>query len=283
MITASRRLGRQGRLRDDLHHQLADIVTGCRRTIAAIPRSSRGPYARTGCLTRWWNSCSTNASCASSLSARNVGQLADAGELHRLARARLVAARRVDRLALLLVAEAADGVEVLQREAERVDHPVAGLARLRAASAASTRSRVVRSRVQVRRQRRDGFGRRPQRPAQHAAGQEHAAMDRRAGRRVGERRHQVRMRQHARPARPDFERHLLERRVGRQVDAVELRQPAVQIQRRRPAAAGGSRTPRSRPRRRGTARARSAGRRRPRRRSRETARRPWPGRGPDRP
>ena len=53
------------------------------------------------------------------------------------------------------------------------------------------------------------------------------AVDRRARRGVGERRQQVRVREHPGPLRR-LERHLLERRVGREVAAVELREPAVE-------------------------------------------------------
>src|SRR5437868_14480127 len=58
------------------------------------------------------------------------GQVAHAGKGHALARARQVGARCIDRLALLLVLVAADGVEMFERKAERVDHAVARLASL---------------------------------------------------------------------------------------------------------------------------------------------------------
>src|SRR5262249_41381534 len=51
-------------------------------------------------------------------------QLARPGEGYLLTGARLVAAGRVDRLAVVLLAEAAGGVEVFQGEAERVDDAV---------------------------------------------------------------------------------------------------------------------------------------------------------------
>src|SRR5207247_568928 len=62
---------------------------------------------------------------------QKCGQILDAGKLYPIAGARLEGASGVNGPALLLIAIAADGVKVLQREAKRVDHFVAGLALLR--------------------------------------------------------------------------------------------------------------------------------------------------------
>ena len=83
--------------------------------------------------------------------------------------------------------------------------------------------------VEVGGQRGDGLRRRPQRPAEDAPRQEHPAVDRRAGRRVGEaaiRYGCVRMPDRS----PGVQLDLPERRVGRQVHAVERRQPAVEVE-----------------------------------------------------
>ncbi len=85
-------------------------------------------------------------------------------------------------------------------------------------------------RVQLGRQRRDRLRRRLQRAPQHATRDEHAAVDRRARARVGKVRQYIRMRNHAGPLiRP--ERDLLKRRIVRQFDIVNARQPAVEIDR----------------------------------------------------
>jgi hypothetical protein len=58
------------------------------------------------------------------------GQVADAVEADLGSCARQVGAAGVDRPAPLLATIAADGIEMLEREAERVDHPMARLALL---------------------------------------------------------------------------------------------------------------------------------------------------------
>ena len=74
--------------------------------------------------------------------------------------------------------------------------------------------------MEVGRKRGDGLGRRPKHPAQDAAGNEDAAMDRRASRRVGKTCHQVGMRKHA-GALLLIESNLLKRCIRSQIGAVE--------------------------------------------------------------
>ena len=114
----------------------------------------------------------------------------------------------------------------LQREAQRVDHAVAHLARLRAGLKRDALA-GGQAGVQVGRQRGDGRRRRPERPAQDPARQEHAAMDRRGRGGVGERRHQVRVGQQAGPllGRASPSGTALRGELG----AVELGQPAVEV------------------------------------------------------
>ncbi len=82
--------------------------------------------------------------------------------------------------------------------------------------------------MEIRRKRSDGLRRRPQHPAQDTPSNKDAAMDRRASRRVGKTRHQVRVRQDTRSLaliQIDF----LERRVWREIGTVKLCQAAIQV------------------------------------------------------
>src|SRR5438067_1694235 len=84
-------------------------------------------------------------------------------------KARMVAARRVDRPAVLPSAEAANGVELLQAKTQGIDHAVAGPAgrRLGLQRHALARRQV---RVQLGRERGESGGGRLQYPSQHIAG-----------------------------------------------------------------------------------------------------------------
>ena len=192
--------GPQGRDGDDLDHQLADVDSRCSANDRRRSASVSGPNARIGCLTRWWNNCSTNASCVSSLPARNVASSRAPSNVTVSPVAGLVGARRVDRPALLLAPESADGVEVLQaRSPSGLIIAVAGHARrragLRARPARGSSGSACRSGASGATASGGGRSDRPR----TLRGEEHAAVDRRARRRVGERRHQVRVGQHAGP------------------------------------------------------------------------------------
>ena len=142
-----------------------------------------------------------------------------------------VGARCVDRL-LHVAADlgrpvASDGIEFLQREAERIDHRVAGLT--------GNRTRLQRHPfpcaqiwMEVGRQRGDCLLRRLEDVAHHAAGQEHAAVDRRRGGCIGEHAGHVGMRQHARTA-AVVEADATKRSIGAELRPVKRTEPAVEI------------------------------------------------------
>jgi hypothetical protein len=154
-------------------------------------------------------------------------EVASALEFHLVARAGHEETGGVDRLGLLFRAEAADGVEMLQRETERVDDGVAAFAIFRVCLQRHPFARAQ-IRMKLRGKWREGVGRLPQGHAKHVACEEHAAMNRRTRRGIGVVAQQQRMRQHA-DAFAGFQRHLLKRRVGGKIAAVELCQPTVQV------------------------------------------------------
>ena len=107
---------------------------------------------------------------------------------------------RPDRVALpLLGPVAAERVELLEREAERVDHRVAGLA---GHGLGLERDPLAGGEVGmgIGSQRHDRLLRRLEHVAQHAPREEHAPVDRRRLVGVGQQAHQVGMREHARAA-----------------------------------------------------------------------------------
>ena len=147
----------------------------------------------------------------------------------------LVGTRGIDRLlprdgfgrALLYGAIPTDRVELFEREAQRIDHRMAGLAgdaaRLDGDAFAGREIGML-----VWRQRGDCLLGRLENVAHHAAGEEHAAVDRRRCCGVGEHARHVGVRQHARTA-AAIEPHAAKRRVCRQIDAVERSEPPVHV------------------------------------------------------
>ena len=128
---------------------------------------------------------------------QKLSQFVDAVELFHFAAAGLIGAGGVDRLALFFGAESADGIEILERKAERIDRGMADHARFRLGlQRDALAGRKIR--MQFGAQWRHRLWRRFQRPAQQVARNENATMNRRTGRRMGKCGQQVRMCQHAR-------------------------------------------------------------------------------------
>lgn len=138
-----------------------------------------------------------------------------------------VGAADVDRLSLFFGSEPTDGVEIFETEAERVDHPVAGDASLRAGLKRHALA-SGQTRVKIGGERRNRLGRWSKRPAEHTPGDEDASVYRRAGRGVREVCQEVRMRQDA-GSLVGIEPNFPERGVGRQVDPIKRREPAVDV------------------------------------------------------
>ena len=126
-LGAGRRSGAQSRLGDDLDQELADLEAARGERAAKLHKLLRAIRAD-GLLDDLVEQLLDERLVRLLVRRQELGQLAGAPEGDGLAGAGLVAAGRVDRLAGLLLAEPADGVVVLEREAERVDHPVARLA-----------------------------------------------------------------------------------------------------------------------------------------------------------
>ena len=107
--------------------------------------------------------------CVSSLVARNAAKVLDAVKFDRFPGACLVESGRVDRPPFLLLSVSTDGVEMLQGKSERIDHPVARLARFGLGlKRDALAGRQVR--MEIGSERSDGLRRWPKHPAQHARG-----------------------------------------------------------------------------------------------------------------
>ena len=156
-----------------------------------------------------------------------LGQVFFAFEFFDFAGLGQVAAGGVDRFVLVGFAIAADGVEVFHREAERVNHSMAALARFRLRLQGNAFA-VAQIGVNIGRQRGDGLRGRSQHAAQHVARKENAAVDRRARVRVGKAGQQVRMGEDA-GAMVGIEIDFLERGVLRELCAVQFCQAAVEV------------------------------------------------------
>ena len=116
---------------------------------------------------------------------------------------------------------------MLQGKSEGIDHAMARPARL---GLGLNRHALSRRQIgmKVGGQGSDGFRRRSQHPAEHAAGNENPAMNRRARGRIGKARHQVGVSKQ--PGTPLLlERNLLERCVRWEFGSIKRRQPTIQV------------------------------------------------------
>ena len=140
---------------------------------------------------------------------------------------RRIIAGGINRPAFFLVAPAADGIEIFQREPERIDDAVAAHTVGRLGEVGNLLAHGL-ARLEFAVLKLNGIGRRPECAADDVPGEKHASMNRRGVVRIGKLREQQRMGEHARAAVGPHRNFF--KPVGGHFGSIKFTEPIIQVQ-----------------------------------------------------